>query len=138
MEGVGPTLATSIVEWFGVDWHRAIVQKWRDAGAVLGEDEATADAEALPATLAGLTIVVTGSVPGYTRDGAQQAIADHGGKASGSVSGKTSVLVAGEAGGSKLAKAESLGVPILPAERFEELLARGADLLAEGVTGADQ
>ena len=83
-------------------------------------------------------MVVTGSVPGYTRDGAKEAILAHGGKAAGSVSSKTSVLVAGEAGGSKLAKAESLGVPILPAERFEELLARGADLLAEGVTGADQ
>ena len=105
---------------------------------MLGDDAATAeDAEALPATLAGLTIVVTGSVPGYTRDGAQQAIADHGGKASGSVSGKTSVLVAGESSGSKYAKAEALGVPILPAERFADLLTSGAAAYAGDAPAAE-
>ncbi|MFZ2426814.1 MAG: NAD-dependent DNA ligase LigA [Propioniciclava sp.] len=128
VEGVGPTLAASVVEWFSVDWHRAIVAKWVAAGAVLA-DPARPEEDDHPDvadTLAGLTVVVTGSVPGYTRDGAKEAIAAHGGKAAGSVSGKTSVLVAGESGGSKYAKAEALGVPILPAERFTDLLARGA------------
>ena len=78
------------------------------------------------ADLSGLTIVVTGSVPGYTRDSANEAIEARGGKASGSVSKKTSVLVAGETTGSKYVKAESLGVPILSAEAFADLLERGA------------
>ena len=80
-------------------------------------------------TLAGLTVVVTGAVPGYTRDSAGEAIAARGGKAAGSVSKNTTVLVAGESSGSKYAKAEALGVPILPAERFNELLERGLDVL---------
>lgn len=136
VEGVGPTLAASVVEWFGVDWHRAIVDKWLAAGAVLADEPAEAG-EALPATLAGLTVVVTGSVPGHTRESAQQAITDRGGKASGSVSGKTSVLVAGESGGSKFAKAESLGIPILAADQFEALLAEGAAAI-ERAAGAGQ
>lgn len=128
VEGVGPTLAASIVEWFAVDWHKTIVEKWLAAGAVLA-DEVVAVDEAMPAPLAGLTVVVTGSVPGHTRESAQQAITDRGGKASGSVSGKTSVLVVGDSGGSKVAKAEKLGVPILPAALFEQLLAEGADAI---------
>ncbi len=136
VEGVGPTLAASIVEWFGVDWHRAIVEKWLAAGAVMADEVAEAAQEAR-ATLEGLTVVVTGSVPGYTRESAQQAITDRGGKASGSVSSKTSVLVAGESGGSKYAKAESLGIPILTAERFEELLADGAAAI-ERAAGAGE
>lgn len=133
VDGIGPTLAASISDWFTVDWHRAIVEKWVAAGAVMGTDdpaEAVASEEA-EQVLAGLTVVVTGAVPGYTRDTAQQAIEVRGGKTSGSVSKKTSVLVAGESSGSKFAKAETLGVPILEADRFEELLERGADLVAE-------
>lgn len=136
VEGVGQTLAASIVEWFGIDWHKAIVDKWLAAGAVLA-DEAVAVDDALPATLTGITVVVTGSVPGFTRESAQQAITDRGGKASGSVSGKTSVLVVGESGGSKVAKAEKLGVPILSAEFFEKLLAEGAAAI-EHTSGAGQ
>lgn len=125
--GVGPTLAASITEWFEVDWHAAIVDKWQAAGCVMADAAAEPPAEA--ATLAGLTVVVTGAVPGYTRDSAQEAITARGGRAAGSVSKNTTVLVAGETSGSKLAKAEALGVPILPAERFEELLARGLGAL---------
>ena len=127
VDGIGPTLAASIVEWFGVDWHRAIVDKWQAAGCVLAdpEREPGEGAESVEQTLAGLTVVVTGAVPGYTRDTAQEAIEARGGKASGSVSGRTSVLVAGESSGSKYTKAESLGVPILEADRFDDLLSRG-------------
>ncbi len=139
VEGVGPTLAASVVEWFAVDWHRAIVEKWRAAGAILADEPADAEGavEATPATLTGLTVVVTGSVPGYTRDGAKEAILAHGGKAAGSVSSKTSVLVAGESSGSKYAKAEALGVPILPAERFADLLTSGAAAYAGDAPAAE-
>ena len=130
VEGIGPTLAASITEWFAVDWHRAIVAKWQAAGAVLADEVTDADpADAVEQTLAGLTVVVTGAVPGYTRDTAQEAIEARGGKAAGSVSKKTSVLVAGESSGSKYARAEALGVPILEADRFAELLARGPEVL---------
>ena len=132
VDGIGPTLAASISEWFAVDWHRAIVDKWLAAGAVMGDHSGQAGAgDQVEQTLAGLTVVVTGAVPDHTRESAQEAIEARGGKAAGSVSKKTSVLVAGESSGSKYAKAESLGVPILPAERFEELLARGSGLVAE-------
>ncbi len=133
VDGIGPVLAASIVEWFGVDWHRAIVDKWLAAGCVLA-DEVDQDAAGEPAvaqTLTGMTIVVTGAVPGYTRETAQEAIVARGGKASGSVSKRTSVLVAGESSGSKYTKAETLGVPILDAARFEDLLERGPDALGE-------
>ncbi|MDO5535147.1 MAG: NAD-dependent DNA ligase LigA [Propionibacteriaceae bacterium] len=133
VDGIGPTLAASIVEWFAVDWHRAIVAKWQAAGCVLADPERDADAEdatdAVEQTLAGLTVVVTGAVPGHNRDSAQEAIEARGGKAAGSVSKKTSVLVAGESSGSKYAKAELLGVPILDADRFADLLERGLSAL---------
>ena len=131
VDGIGPTLAASIVEWFSVDWHRAIVEKWQAAGCVLADPEPEgADASGgVEQTLAGLTIVVTGTVPNHNRDSAQEAIEARGGKAAGSVSKKTSVLVAGESSGSKYAKAESLGVPILDAEKFEDLLERGLSAL---------
>ena len=87
-------------------------------------DAAASEPDAEP-TLAGLTVVVTGAVPGYTRETAQEAILARGGKAAGSVSRNTTVLVAGETSGSKYAKAEALGVPILDADRFDDLLARG-------------
>lgn len=129
VEGVGPIIADAIIEWFTVDWHKAIVEKWRAAGCVMADAPAEASV-GVPQTLTGLTVVVTGAVPGYTRDTAQEAIVARGGKASGSVSKKTSVLVAGESSGSKYTKAEQLGVPILEAERFEEFLAQGLDALS--------
>ena len=129
VDGIGPTLAASITEWFAVDWHRAIVEKWQAAGCVLADEPAADAGPTVEQTLQGLTVVVTGAVPGYTRDTAQEAIEARGGKAAGSVSKKTSVLVAGESSGSKYTKAESLGVPILDAERFEALLEMGLSAL---------
>ena len=123
--GIGPTLAEAISEWFTVDWHLAIVEKWRAAGCRLDAEPATDTT--LPQTLAGLTLVVTGSLPGFTRDSVTEAIEARGGRSTGSVSARTSFLVAGEGGGSKYDKAVALGVPILDAAGFEEFLAGGAD-----------
>jgi len=128
VEGIGPVLAASISEWFSVDWHRAIVDKWQAAGCAMA-DEAVGRQEA-EQTLAGLTIVVTGSVPGYSRDGATEAITARGGKASGSVSSRTSYVVAGDGAGSKLDKAVALGVPVLAADQFEALLSGGPSAVA--------
>ncbi len=125
VEGVGPTLAASITEWFTVDWHQAIVDKWLAAGCVMA-DEAR-EVEQLPQTLAGLTVVVTGSIPGYSREGANAAVTDRGGKAAGSVSTKTDFVVVGENAGSKYTRAVELKRPILDAEGFEVLLASGAE-----------
>ena len=123
--GIGPTLAAAISEWFAVDWHRAIVDKWRAAGCRLAAEPAQ-DA-GVPQNLSGLTLVVTGSLPGFTRDGATAAIESRGGKAAGSVSSRTDFLVAGEGAGSKYDKAVALGVPILDAAGFELLLGDGPD-----------
>ena len=123
--GIGPTLAESIREWFDVEWHAAIVEKWRAAGCRLAEEPA--EDAGVPQTLAGLTLVVTGSLPGYTRDSVGEAIAGHGGKSAGSVSARTDFLVAGEGGGSKYDKAVALGVPILDAAGFAALLEGGPD-----------
>lgn len=123
--GIGPTLAESIREWFDVEWHAAIVEKWRAAGCRLAEEPA--EDAGVPQTLAGLTLVVTGSLPGYTRDSVGEAITGHGGKSAGSVSARTDFLVAGEGGGSKYDKAVALGVPILDAAGFAALLEGGPD-----------
>lgn len=121
VDGVGETLATSVHDWFEVDWHRQIVDKWRAAGVSMADevDEST------PRTLEGKTIVVTGSLNDFTRDGAKEAIIARGGKASGSVSKKTDYVVIGDSPGSKAAKAEQLGVPILDEAAFARLLATG-------------
>ena len=129
VEGVGPTLAASVVEWFTVDWHVAIVEKWLAAGCVMADEPAEA-VEGLPQTLAGLTIVVTGSIPGYSRDGANSAVTDRGGKSAGSVSAKTDFVVVGENAGSKYTKAVQLGRPILDAAGFEILLNEGPEAAA--------
>ena len=121
VEGVGPTIGAALREWFEVDWHRAIVQKWRAAGVKMADDR---DTDIEP-TLAGLTIVVTGSLTGFSRDEAKEAILSRGGKAAGSVSKKTSFVVAGDAPGSKYDKAVELGVPILDEDGFRTLLAQG-------------
>lgn len=121
VEGVGPTIAAALREWFEVDWHRAIVDKWRAAGVGMADER---DAGIEP-TLAGLTIVVTGSLTGFSRDEAREAIIVRGGKASGSVSKKTSFVVAGDAPGSKYDKAQELGVPILDEDGFRALLDTG-------------
>ncbi len=119
VDGVGGIIAESIVEWFSVDWHRDIVKKWGKAGVALVDlvVENTA-----PQTLSGMVIVVTGSLQDFTRDGVSEVISAHGGKAASSVSKKTDYVVVGDAPGSKAAKAEELGVPILDEAAFKALL----------------
>jgi DNA ligase (NAD+) len=121
VEGVGPTIAAALTEWFTVDWHRAIVDKWQAAGLRMADER---DAS-VPRTLEGLTIVVTGSLTGFSRDDAKEAIVARGGKAAGSVSKKTDYVVAGDSPGSKFDKAVELGVPILDEDGFRQLLADG-------------
>ena len=122
-EGVGPTIAASVIEWFGVDWHREIVEKWAAAGVSM-EDERD---ESVPRTLEGLSVVVTGSLERYSRDQAKEAILLRGGKAASSVSKSTAFVVVGESAGSKADKAEQLGLPILDEAGFEVLLAEGPE-----------
>jgi DNA ligase (NAD+) len=121
VEGVGPTIAAAVTEWFTVDWHREIVDKWRSAGVRMADER---DASA-PRTLEGLTIVVTGSLTGFSRDDAKEAIVARGGKAAGSVSKKTDYVVAGDSPGSKYDKAVELGVPVLDEDGFRKLLVQG-------------
>ena len=120
IDGVGSVIAESIVEWFAIDWHREIVAKWQRSGVELTE---VAQENKNPQTLAGMTIVVTGSLIDFTRDGVSEVIALHGGKASSSVSKKTDYVVVGESAGSKADKAAELGVPILDEAGFKRLLA---------------
>jgi DNA ligase (NAD+) len=123
IDGVGPTMAEAIQEWFAVDWHQEILARWRAAGALAAP--AAPAGEALPQTLAGLTLVVTGGLAGYTRDSVTEAITARGGKAAGSVSKKTDYVVVGENPGSKYQKALDLGIPVLDAAAFERLLVEG-------------
>jgi DNA ligase (NAD+) len=120
IDGVGATIAESIVEWFSIDWHKVIINKWSAAGVAMIE----APTQKLPQTLAGLTFVVTGGLNSFTRDGIAQTIADHGGKASSSVSKKTDYVLVGADPGSKLAKAQELGVAIIDEDQFKALLAK--------------
>ena len=121
IDGVGQVMADAIVEWFEVDWHKQIIKKWQKAGVALVD----APKEKLKQTLAGLTIVVTGSLNDFTRDGASEAITSRGGKASSSVSAKTDFVVAGDSAGSKLDKAQELGITILDEAGFKKLLEKG-------------
>jgi DNA ligase (NAD+) len=121
-EGVGRIIAESVKAWFEVDWHRAIVDRWA-ADGVRMEDERDTSVER---TLEGRTVVVTGSLDGFSRDESKEAIVSRGGKASGSVSKKTDYVVVGENAGSKAAKAEELGVPVLDEAQFVRLLETGS------------
>jgi len=121
VEGVGPTIADAVTEWFTVDWHCQIVDKWRSAGVRMADERDSS----VPRTLQGLTIVVTGSLAGFSRDDAKEAILTRGGKAAGSVSKKTDYVVAGDSPGSKYDKAIELGVPVLDEDGFRKLLAEG-------------
>ena len=123
VDGVGPAIAASWTDWLAVDWHREVLRQWEAAG-VRTADDVPAGAGAAQ-TLAGLTVVVTGTLSRFTRDGAKEAIISRGGKASGSVSRRTSYVVVGENAGSKEAKARDLGLSILDEEGFERLLAKG-------------
>lgn len=121
VEGVGATIAAAVVDWFTVDWHRAIVDKWRAAGVRMADERD----ESIPRNLEGLSIVVTGSLPGFSRDEAKEAIIARGGKSASSVSKKTAFVVVGDAPGSKYDKAVELGVTILDEDGFRALLADG-------------
>ena len=121
-DGVGPTIAAAIVRWFAVPANRAFVEKLRSAGVEFGLVEVSRQ----PQILAGKAVVVTGSLEGYTRESAEAAIKDRGGKSPSSVSAKTFAVVVGtEPGASKLTKAQDLGVPILDLAGFENLLETG-------------
>ena len=140
VDDVGPTIAASLREWFTVDWHQAIVAKWRAAGVQLATEgfvppvRDAADGDAAGGPLTGVTVVLTGTLAGYTRDEAAEAVQALGGKVSGSVSKKTSFVVAGESAGSKLDKAESLGVPVLDEDGLRLLLSDGPDAARASVT----
>jgi DNA ligase (NAD+) len=127
VDGVGPVIAESVLAWFDVDWHQDIIEQWAAAGV-----QFTTPGHAGPGAnidrggvLAGLTIVATGSLDGYTREGAQEAIISAGGKAASSVSKKTDFVAAGPGAGSKLTKAEELGIPVLDAAGFRVLVTQG-------------
>jgi DNA ligase (NAD+) len=125
-EGVGPTIAAAVVEWFAVDWHREVVDKWRAAGVRMADEQD----ESVPRNLEGLSIVVTGSLPGFSRDEAREAITARGGRAAGSVSKSTAFVVVGDAPGSKYDKAVQLKVPLLDETGFRVLLEQGPDAAA--------
>src|SRR5690606_38224885 len=133
VDGVGPTIASSVKEWFAVDWHREVVRKWREAGVRMADEVD----HSVPRTLEGVTVVVTGSLEQFSRDDAKEAILARGGKASGSVSKKTSFVVAGENAGSKYDKALQLGVPVLDEAGFRVLLESGPDAAAEHAQPAE-
>ncbi|WP_275293039.1 NAD-dependent DNA ligase LigA [Amycolatopsis sp. La24] len=136
VDGVGPTIAHAVQEWFEVDWHREIVEKWRRAGVRMEEERD----ESIPRNLEGLSIVVTGSLDGFSRDEAKEVIMARGGKAAGSVSKKTAFVVVGEAPGAKYDKAVQLKVPVLDENGFRALLERGPEAAAELAldTGSDE
>ena len=118
---MGSIIASSLVEWLEVDWHRDIVTRWRAAGVpfeIPGHPGPGAAAEAVDGPLAGMTVVVTGTMPGFTRDGAEEAVRQAGGKVSSSVSKKTDIVFVGEGAGSKQTKAEELGIRIVQAADF--------------------
>jgi len=139
-EGVGPTIAAAVTEWFEVDWHSSIVDRWKAAGVRMADDVTDRPEQ----TLAGLSIVVTGGLAGFSRDGAKAALLERGAKAAGSVSSKTAFVVVGENPGTKYDKAVSLKVPILDEAGFRVLLESGPDAARqvaqigpEASTGAD-
>jgi DNA ligase (NAD+) len=123
LEGVGDKIAEALVDWLGDEENGELIDRLAAAGVVMEEEIAQNESEAL----AGLRVVISGSLVGFTRDSAKEAVETRGGKVSGSVTGKTSLLVAGPGAGSKLAKAESLGVPVLDEEQFKDLLEDGPD-----------
>jgi len=129
-DGVGVVIAEALLTWFTVDWQVSVVERWAAAGVRMADERDSS----VPRTLEGLTVVVTGSLEGFSRDEAKEAILARGGKAAGSVSKKTTAVVVGENPGSKADKAESLGVPVLDEETFRDLLERGVEALP--VTGA--
>jgi DNA ligase (NAD+) len=133
VEGVGPTIAKAVHEWFSIDWHRQLVERWRAAGVNMVEERVASG----PRPLEGITVVVTGSLDNYSRDQATEAVTSRGGKVSGSVSKKTSFVIVGESPGSKAEKAASLKVPILDEVGFDVLLERGPEAAREVAQAGD-
>jgi DNA ligase (NAD+) len=132
-DGVGPTIATSVRDWFEVDWHRDLVEKWRQAGVRMVDE----GSEAGPGPLTGVTVVVTGSLRDYSRDQAIAAIQERGGKVTGSVSKKTGFVVVGADPGSKYDKAVQVKAPILDDDGLRVLLQDGPDAAREVATIGD-
>ncbi|MFJ3596497.1 NAD-dependent DNA ligase LigA [Streptomyces sp. NPDC090126] len=128
-DGVGPTIAASVKQWFAEDWHREILRKWREAGVRMA-DEGSGEDEG-PRPLEGLTVVVTGTLAGHTRDGAKEALQALGAKVTGSVSKKTAFVVVGDNPGSKYDKAMQLKVPVLDEDGFAILLDDGPERARE-------
>ena len=123
IEGIGQTIGNSVAEWFGEKWHSDIVEKWASAGVRMHDDVV----ESGPQILAGLTVVVTGTLEGFSREGAAEAITSRGGKSASSVSKNTDFVVVGPGAGSKAAKAEELGRPILDEAGFVVLINDGPE-----------
>ncbi|WP_246063289.1 NAD-dependent DNA ligase LigA [Blastococcus colisei] len=132
-DGVGPTIARSVRDWFEVDWHRDVVEKWRHAGVRMVDE----GSEAGPGPLTGVTVVVTGSLRDYSRDQAIAAIQERGGKVTGSVSKKTGFVVVGADPGSKYDKAVQVKAPVLDDDGFAVLLADGPDAARDVATIGD-
>ncbi len=126
-DAVGPTIAKALKEWFAVGWHRDIIGKWKAAGVRMAEERVDTG----PRLLEGVTVVITGSLPTYSRDRATEEIEELGGKVSGSVSKKTGFVVVGDSPGSKYDKAVSLKVPVLDEEGLKVLLAQGPEAAKE-------
>ncbi|MEU0227684.1 NAD-dependent DNA ligase LigA [Streptomyces sp. NPDC006284] len=135
-DGVGGTIAAAVKEWFAEEWHREIVRKWKAAGVPL-EDRSTGEDEG-PRPLEGLTVVVTGTLENFTRDGAKDALQSRGAKVTGSVSKKTSFVVVGDSPGSKYDKAMQLKVPVLDEDGFTVLLEQGPDAAAGAALSAEE
>ncbi|MGW0916057.1 NAD-dependent DNA ligase LigA [Streptomyces sp. NPDC002784] len=128
-DGVGAIIAASLKEWFAEEWHQEILRKWRAAGVRMEEEGSGEDQG--PRPLEGLTVVVTGTLERFTRDGAKEALQTRGAKVTGSVSKKTSFVVVGENPGSKYDKAMQLKVPVLNEDGFDVLLEQGPEAAAD-------
>ncbi|MFI6963322.1 NAD-dependent DNA ligase LigA [Streptomyces sp. NPDC050255] len=135
-DGVGPIIAASVKQWFAEDWHREILRKWREAGVRM-EDEGAGEEEG-PRPLEGLTVVVTGTLTGHTRDGAKDALQSRGAKVTGSVSKKTSFVVVGDNPGTKYDKAMQLKVPVLDEDGFAVLLDQGPEAAREAAVPVEE
>ncbi|MEU7467827.1 NAD-dependent DNA ligase LigA [Streptomyces sp. NPDC044984] len=134
--GVGGIIAASVKEWFAEDWHREIIRKWKAAGVRM-EDEGAGEDEG-PRPLEGLTVVVTGTLENFTRDGAKEALQDQGAKVTGSVSKKTSFVIVGDNPGTKYDKAMQLKVPVLNEDGFAVLLEQGPEAAADVALSAEE
>ncbi|MBW5252627.1 NAD-dependent DNA ligase LigA [Streptomyces poriferorum] len=135
-DGVGEIIAASVKQWFAEEWHREILRKWREAGVRM-EDEGAGEEEG-PRPLEGLTVVVTGTLTGHTRDGAKDALQSRGAKVTGSVSKKTSFVVVGDNPGTKYDKAMQLKVPVLDEDGFAVLLEQGPEAAREAAVPAEE